>query len=295
MGGVIGRAVGGASKRVGRAIGMIVQVALLAGLLGGALAVRAAGVGAGLVPPPAEISPAAAAATLTAALASSGGVSFSVVQHTTVHAKPGGPLLDIADPADPQKVIGQTDVLEQGSYIERGGVSADGFWMELRDGPAGDVALDFANARYEFGAIVKAGTTYRNDGAGWYPTDQPPGIGIDPATAALLPRLASHIDKAIDLPADPSLGSIRQQAASASIADVPGLMAVDLAAVSELTGPIEYGFDDQGRLVRLHAIVRNTDVTDWDYLVDVVITFGYGDAGPIPDPEPRYVDPGTKG
>jgi hypothetical protein len=295
MGFAVGRSVRMRPSQVRQAITAVVQLALLAALLGGALLVRRASGGALPTPAPAPISAAGAAATLSTALADRGGLSFTVVQHTTVHAKPGGPLIDVADPADARKIIGQTDSLAQASYVERGGISADGFWMELRDGPVGAAAPDFANAQYEFGAIVKTGKTYRNDGAGWYETDQPPGIGIDPATAALLPQLASHIDKPVDLPADPALGSIRQEAASASIADIPGLMAVDLAASSELTGPIEYGFDDAGRLVRLHAVVRNTQVEDWDYLVDVVITLGYGDAGPIPDPKPEFVDPGSKG
>lgn len=291
----VGRSVRVRPSQIRQAITAVFQLALLAALLGGALLVRSASGGALPTPAPAPISAATAATALTAALADRGGLSFTVVQHTTVHAKPGGPLLDVADPADARKIIGQTDTLEQASYIERGGVSADGFWMELRDGPVGDAAPDFAHAQYEFGAIVKAGKTYRNDGAGWYETDQPPGIGIDPATATLLPQLASHIDNATDLPADPRLGSIRQQAASASIADIPGIQAIDLAASSELTGPLEYGFDDAGRLVRIHGLVRNTEVKEWDFLVDVVITIGYGDAGPIPDPEPLYVDPGTKG
>ena len=279
------------------AIAATAQVAILAALLGGALVLRSTSGAGGLpAPAPAAISAAGAAASLTAALADPAGLSFTVVQHTTVHAKPGGPLLDVADPADPRKVIGQTDQLEQGSYIERGGVSADGFWMDLRDGPVGDAAPDFVDANYRFGAIVKAGKTYRNDGAGWYPTNQPPGIGIDPATAALLPRLAGSIKDPTDLAAIAVDGkTVRQLAAPASIADVPGLMAVDLTAASELSGPIEYGFDDAGRLVRLHAVVRNTTVEDWDFLVDVVITFGYGDAGSIPDPAPLYQPTGSQG
>jgi hypothetical protein len=293
----VGRAVRVRPGSVRQAFVAVVQVAVLAAVLGGALLARAAGGVGGLpVPAPAAISAAAAATTLATALADRGGLSFTVVQHTTVHAKPGGPLLDVADRADPRKVVGQTDSIDQAAFIERGGVSADGFWMELRDGPVGDAAPDFAGAEYRFGAIVKDGRTYRNDGAGWYVTDQPPGIGIDPATAALLPRLADSIKDATDLPALSSDGkTVRQLAAEASIADAPGLMAVDLAAASELTGPIDYGFDDAGRLVRLHAVIRDTTVEDWDFLVDVVITFGYGDAGPIPEPAPLVQPSAPKG
>jgi hypothetical protein len=296
--GFVGRGVRSALRHAGRVATAIVQLAVLFGLLGGAIIARAGTSGAVPMPaaPLAPITPTTAAAALTEALASREGLSFTVVQHTTIHAKPGGQLLDVADPVDPRKVIGQTDQIEQRSYIERGGVSADGFWMEMRDGPVGDQAPDFANAPYQFGAIVKDGKTYRNDGEGWYPTDQPPGIGIDPATAGLLPRLVTSISKPVSLP-DLALNgaTTRQLAASAAIADIPGIQAVDLASASELSGPLEYGFDDAGRLVRIHGVVRNTDVKDWDFFVDVVIGFGYGDAGSIPDPAPALRPTGGQG
>jgi hypothetical protein len=284
-------------RRMSRLLVAGIELALLAGILGGALIARSPA-GAPPAGPPAALSPATAAAALRAALVpGAGGVSFRVIQQTSVHARPGGPLLDLVDPADPATVIGQTDQLEQASYVERGGVSAEGFWMEMRDGPATpDAQPDFANAPYEYGTIVKDGKTYRDDGAGWYPTDQPPGIGIDPATAALLPQLLGKITKSSPLdPVAVDGKAVRQLAATADIADIPGLLAVDAASFTELTGPIEYGFDDAGRVVRLHAVVRNTRIEDWDYLVDVVITFGYGDAGSIPDPVPALPASGSKG
>jgi hypothetical protein len=279
-----------------RHFGGVLSSILVAVLLAAMAILPRQGIATTGAPAAEPIAPASASAVLTAALASKGGLSFTVVQHTTVHAKPGGPLLTIPDPQDPQKVIGETDQLVLRSYVERGGVSADGFWMEMRDGPVGDAAPDFANASYQFGAIVKNGKTYRNDGEGWYPTDQPPGIGIDPATAALLPRLASSISKPVSLPdLDLNGSKIRQLSADAAIADIPGIQAVDLASASALAGPLEYGFDDAGRLIRIHGVVRNTEVKDSDFLVDVVITFGYGDAGSIPDPTPAYIPVEAKG
>lgn len=240
---------------------------------------------------PLAISPGAAAAAFRAALKpAAGGISFTVVQRASINARPGGPLIDVPDPADPYTIIGQTDSYPQASYIERGGVSADGFWMELRDGPVGDAKPDFAAATYAFGTIVKGGKTYRNDGDGWYQTSQPPGIGIDPATAALVPTLLGRIGTTTPRPATIVDGlTVRSFAADAKVADIPGLIAVDGASFTELRGPLEYGFDDAGRLVRIHAVARNTNVDTWDLLLDVVITFGYGDAGAIPDPSPIVV------
>ena len=270
---------------VGRVMGFVAQTGVFVAVVLGVIFLRTNGALAQAEP--ASITPEAASADLQAALESKGGLSFTVVQHTTIRARPGGPLLSVADPSDPRKVIGDTDSLEQRSYIERGGISADGFWMEMRDGPVGDAAPDFANAAYQFGAIVTDGKTYRNEGEGWYVTDRPPGIGIDPATAALLPTLAASIKQPASL-SDLAIdgATVRQLSSEASVADIPGIQAVDLADASEFVEPLEYGFDDAGRLVRIHAVVRNTQVETFDLLVDVVIALGYGDAGPIPAPEP---------
>ena len=50
-------------------------------------------------------------------------------------------------------------------------------------------------------ALVVEGVTYRNDGSGWYETSQPPGIGLDPASARLLPGMLRNVEGAADAPA----------------------------------------------------------------------------------------------
>jgi hypothetical protein len=75
--------------------------------------------------------------------------------------------------------------------------------------------------------------------------------------------------------------------AAGVIADAPGLLAIDAAAFSELSGPIEYSIDTSGRLAQLHATVRNLRMETFDLLTDVVVTFTYDPSpGALPDPVP---------
>ena len=84
-----------------------------------------------------------------------------------------------------------------------------------------------------------------------------------------------------------SLGPARFAVRRATAADVPGIVAVDGASFTELTGPIEFSLDAQGRLAQLHLIARNTNLDVYDLLVDTTITFGYPSAAPdLPAPSP---------
>jgi hypothetical protein len=238
---------------------------------------------------PSKLKSAAASLVETATAPGGGGLTFEVVQRSTMVAKPDGPKIEIPDPNDRHKSLGFADTYEQGTLIERGAVTPDGFWMEMREGPTGDAAPDW-NAPYAYGALVRDGTTYRNDGEGWYETDDPPGIGLDPKTASLLPSLLrdskSPVDKGSELVGDISTRKIQ---AEGVLADMPGIVSVDGASFTEISRPVDFAFDDAGRLVKLHVLARNMNMTDFDLLVDTVITFAYpAVAEPLPPPEPRY-------
>jgi hypothetical protein len=240
-------------------------------------------VGVGVNSTPAELKELGARSIETAVAKGGGGVSFEIVQRASLHAKPGGPKIDVPAPVG-RGSAGTADEYEVGATIEHGRVTPDGFWMEMRAGPAPGRQPDFDHATYEFGAIVKAGTTYRNDGQGWYETDDPPGIGLDPRTAALLPRLLRNAAAAKDAGTDADLRKITAQG---EVRDVPGLIAVDGETFTSLVGDVELGFDDQGRLRKLHVVAQNGNVSRYDLLVDTVITFDYpAQAEPIPDPTP---------
>lgn len=229
-----------------------------------------------------------AATVLETALAKGGaGVTFEIVQRSTMHAKEGGPKIEVPDPVDRTKSLGLADEYPLGSLIERGAVTPDGFWMEMRTGPAPGAEPDWA-AEYQFGAIVRDGKTWRNDGEGWYETDTPPGIGLDPRTAALLPQLLRNATEPSDEGTTSLDGrSVRQVDATGRVADVPGIVAVDGEAFTELKDPLEFSFDDQGRLVAIRSVARNTNVTDFDLLVETVIELAYPAAAePLPEPSP---------
>jgi hypothetical protein len=63
-------------------------------------------------------------------------------------------------------------------------------------------------------------------------------------------------------------------------------MAVDAEPFTVLVAPIDYKLDDQGRLIELHARMRNTNMDVFDLVVDSVIAFRYDAPGPLPDPVP---------
>jgi hypothetical protein len=251
----------------------------------------ASGVAAALSPT--QLTIAAATALDTAYAKGGAGITFQIVQTSTLRAKAGGPKVDIPDP-NSRGSLGFADEYRVGSTIERGANTPDGFWMEMRAGPLAGANPDWTGATYEFGTIVQGGKTYRNDGLGWYPTTSPPGIGLDPATAALLPTLLRNVSNPIDA-GTISLGgvSVRAVTAGAKVADVPGIMAIDAKAFTALNDPLDLAFDDQGRFAQLHAVTLNTNEHRYDLVIDTVITFAYPlTADPIPDPTPVW-DPTT--
>jgi hypothetical protein len=251
--------------------------------------------------PSVDIRPVGAPAPASPALAMSGaagvfeqktkaggpGFSFEILQRSALHTKAGGPQIEIPDPVDPHKSLGFADTYELSSLIERGRVTPAGFVMEMRTGPAVGQKPDW-NAAYQFGAITHGSKTWRNDGIGWYATDNPPGIGLDPTTASLLPRLLRNAKN----PANAGFSDVGgvllpTVKGNAMVDDAPGVIAVDGASFTELVAPVEFSFDDQGRLAELHSVARNTNLDEFDLLVDTTITFSYPDkADPLPDPVP---------
>jgi hypothetical protein len=263
---------------------------------------------------PAELAATAADALEQAVGAGGSGITFEIIQHSTMVASDGGEKLEVPDPTDPRKTI-EVDSVPMATYVERGVWTSVGFHADIRRGPDDtSIQIDWDGTPLELGALVLDAVTYRNDGEGWYETDRPPGIGVDPATAALLPTmlrgldgLADKADPQPDPSAAPSsspepgravpdpfadLAPARRLVGDSAVADMPGIVAVDLADATELREPAELAFDDRGRLIGLRVLARNTHVDRYDLLVETVITFGYPESAPaLPKPEPRWVEP----
>jgi len=176
---------------------------------------------------------------------------------------------------------------------------------------------------------VLDGIAYRNDGEGWHEADRLPGIGLDPATIARLAGLVSGAaDDATDIPLDvarpiderpaadaplgpetlavdaaalaaaieglrgPAAEPVRAMATTATVDDLPGIIAIDLAAATELLAPLELRFDEAGRLVGMTVLARNTNLEVHDLVVETVIALRYPGSPPtLPKPEPTYVAP----
>lgn len=304
----------------GRLAGGRVMVALLVPILlvTSVALVRASGLtsrprvalpGAAANMTPAELVVAAADAFELATATGGAGYTFEISQTGTLVAKPGGPLIEGPDPDDPGSTVETTSQVV-GTYLERGTETPAGFHAEIRRGPTDPRAPpDWDGASLELAALVRDERTYRNDGAGWYVTDHPPGLGLDPATAALLPTMLRGLDDLQDAAgpqpepstspepgatADPFAGvaAARRLTGVTTVADMPGIIAVDLAPATELRGPAELAFDDAGRLVGLRVVARNTHLDRHDMLIDTVITFAYPGAAPaLPDAQPVWTPP----
>jgi hypothetical protein len=248
---------------------------------------------------PAELT-AAAADVLDAATARGGaGYTFEIVQSAAIVAREGSPGIEVGDPADPAKVL-LVERHDLATYLERGVVTDAGFASEIRQGAVDGTKGDgWEAAPMELAALVVDGVTYRNDGSGWYETSQPPGIGLDPASARLLPDMLRNLERTTEAPAVEGttdelaeLVPARTLAGTAAVADLPGIIAVDLAEATELIEPVTLAFDADGRLIGLRAVARNIHFTAHDLLVTTVITFAYPDRAPaLPEPEPTYVAP----
>jgi len=216
------------------------------------------------------------------------GFSFRVESRSTLYARPDGPKIEVPDPVDPLKTLELADEYDLGGSLATGFVEGDGdFFLQMRRGPAtADEAPDFAKAEPTLAALVRDGKGFRNDGDGWYEAELLPGIGLDPATIARLPTLLREATQPVDaertLVDDQLLPTVE---ATGKVADAPGLMGVDAAPFTELTEPLAFAFDEQGRLAQLTATMRNTNSEVFDLLVVTTISFDYDSAiGELPDP-----------
>jgi hypothetical protein len=167
--------------------------------------------------------------------------------------------------------------------------------MEMRSGPAtSDAKVELAAGQLLFRALVKGDVTFRDDGRGWYETDSPPGVGLDPRTAALLPTLLRHGTQPAEI--DPAtvasrLGvagtASRALVATTSVAVMPGVIAADCQPFTVLSGPMTFTFDDAGGLRAVIVTARNTNLKDYDLVVVTELGFGYDNVPKaLPDSTP---------
>jgi hypothetical protein len=282
-------------RRLTSGLGLLVALVLVAGLssrLASPIPIAQAAAPALEGTPDEQLT--VAADKIAAATAKGGsGFTFTVVSRSTLYQKEGGPLIEVPDPADPYKVGGLATEYYLGADIAEGIVTPAGYFLQMRAGPATkDEAPDFEKAEPTLAALVSDGKTYRNDGEGWYETADPPGIGLDPATIALLPSLLRDAR-------DPTAEGTREVdgsvaaaiKATGDMAKAPGLMAIDAEAFTELGERLTFALDAQGRLVEIGAVMRNTKVETFDLLVETVITIRYPVEPPtLPEPEPLLPD-----
>jgi len=247
------------------------------GLAGGANAV-----------PPQQLTAAAADLLANTTEAGGSGYRFNIVQTSTMVAKAGGPKIPVPDPVT-RGTLRMADTYYLNALLEQGVARPDGFWSQMQAGPNEGATPDWAGAPILFEALVRDGERWRNDGDGWYQAQIVPGIGLDPDTAGLLPALLRGATSPVDVPAgdkaaDPT--AARTLANAATPAQIPGVVAANGAAFTKLTDPVAYGFDDTGRLVSVRVMALNTNMTDFDLVVETTITIAYDDVAGLPEPKP---------
>jgi hypothetical protein len=251
-----------------------------------ALAAAFAAVVIGARPYPAQLL--AAADTLAAATTAGGqGYRFDVVQRQVQYAKPGGSLIPIVDPAIPNGVAPGVDHLYVNSVLARGNVAPGAFWMEMRFGPDETTEANYDVAPTMFQVIARDGALWRNNGAGWFGTSVSPGVGMDPATAALLPQLLRSITNVTEQGREVVNGQqLRRYAGVVDVASFPGVVASDGAAFTENPIAVRLWLDSNNRLVQLEGRARNLNQVTFDLKVVSTISIAYEAAGPPPLPEP---------
>jgi hypothetical protein len=280
-----------------RGIFGVVSVLILAALLATALLARGVvrdqrPVGA-LAPGTPEQLKSGAATALEAVLApGGGGVRFEILQVSTMQAKAGGPKIDVPDPANPRRTLEFADTYRIGALIEHGSATPAGFFSEMLVGPAAGAKPDWAHAPVLYSALVVKGERWRNDGDGWYRAEALPGIGLDPETAVLLPRLLRNGTDATDKGSVPVDGaSLRAIELTGKEADIPGLVAADGERFTKLIEPMTIGFDGAGRLAWLRSVALNMNMTDFDLVIETEITFSYDAVDSLPSPDSLELAP----
>jgi hypothetical protein len=238
-----------------------------------------------------------AASALEATTAIGGpGYRFDVVQRQVEYPKAGASSLPLVDAASPQTIVGQVDHLYVNSVLARGRVTPTAFWMEMRFGPGETTAPSFDIAPTLFGVIAKSGNLWRNDGQGWYATTMSPGVGMDPATAALLPTLLRNVTKVTDLGQVTLAGqSVHRFAGLVDIANFPGVVASDGAPFTESPIAVDVWLDASNRVVQLEGRTRNLNESVIDLKIDTVISFAYLPVGVAPNPSPLIAIPTAPG
>jgi hypothetical protein len=283
------RVEGQAVRRL-RPVPLVASVGILAAA---ALALVASTMGARAYPAPLL----AAADALAAATSPTGqGYRFDVTQRQVVYARPGGSLIPVADPANPQSVLRRVDHEYVNTVLARGSVANAAFWMEMRFGPDETTAPDYDAAPTMFQVIAKNGGLWRNDGQGWFTATVSPGVGMDPATAALLPQLLRSITGVVDQGRETVDGeSLRRYAGVVDVTSFPGVVAADGAAFTENPIAVRVWIDASDRLVRLEGKARNLHEQTFDLKVVTTIGLLYQPAGTAPEPLPLLESTAAQG
>ena len=226
----------------------------------------------------------AAGALLQSAMAPKGsGFNFFAVQRTTEYARPNGPAINVVDPSDDRRVIGQTDQLFVNAMMSKGYVRPDGFFMEMRLGSPTSGQADFASAPPTFSVLARDGATWRNDGFGWYQATELPGMGIDFITLGKVPGAFGHVS-GVTQSGTETVNGVATTTYSGTLtpADYPGAVAADGAKFTDPLIRFKVWISSDGRPVQLWIRARNTNQPVYDLISETTVTFDLSPAPSLP-------------
>ena len=228
-----------------------------------------------------------AAADTAARLAPAGsGLSFTALQRQVLYHVAGAPDLTVPNPSASASPL-VVDSFDVGANVTRGFTRGSDFFMEIRGiDPAGTVA-DFDQGKVIFQVITHAGTIWRNEGQGWYTTDTPPGLGIDPFSLSHLPGLLGHLVSVKDLGDEPFQGQPGHHFSGfIDGSDWPGFTASDGVTFTSSPIPIDVWVSPDGRLLGLSGQARNLNHQVQDLEIVDGLSFAADVPAAFPAPSP---------
>lgn len=230
-----------------------------------------------------------AAEKLRSRLEASGeGVSFLVLQRQVLHQTSAAPELRTdADPS-PEAGAGPMNV----AYMTRGFARDGVLSMEIR---AVDPSLDapsFEDGLLLFRVLTKDDQVWRDEGEGFYTVDDPPGLGMDPASISRLPALLEHLEHVVDLGEQIYQGdNAHRYRGEVAAVRWPGIIAADALAFTESPLELDAWIGQDGELVGLAA--RTSNLNEEVNHVSVIVNVSFGRDVPPLMPAPIPLRPPT--
>jgi hypothetical protein len=169
-------------------------------------------------------------------------------------------------------------------FLSQGIVSPSGFWQVMHQIGQNDPTTISDQSSFSGASLVGPKGQWRDDGNGWVAdTDTPPGLGMDPTSAARLPDLLAGLINVAPLASANGLTSFHGLGAPI---DYPGVVASDGLSFTKAPLDVIVRLDAQSRLAELDVVAQNLNALPDQMIIDTKVTFDYGASLILPAPSP---------